>query len=41
MFYQKKVRDYLMIYQLKNDGILILAIFDTRQDPSVLNKLLP
>ena len=36
----KVVKDYLMIYEDTVDTIIILTIWDSRQDPSKLEKIL-
>ncbi|MGW1455049.1 type II toxin-antitoxin system RelE/ParE family toxin [Salegentibacter agarivorans] len=36
----KVVRDYLLIYEIKNSQIFILTIWDSRQDPEKLEKQL-
>lgn len=37
--YQKLVKDYLIIYEVKPEILFILALFDTRQDPAKLTTL--
>lgn len=37
----KIVKDYLIVYQETETQLLILAIFDSRQDPDKLKKILP
>ena len=34
----KIIRDYLMFYQVSNDKIIILTIWDSRQNPDKLKK---
>jgi len=36
----KVVRDYLIIYEITNQQIIILAIWDNRQNPQKLKKAL-
>lgn len=36
----KIVRDYLIIYEIKNEQILILTIWDSRQSPEKLKRIL-
>ena len=36
----KVIRDYLMVYEVRSDKIEILLIWDSRQDPSRLEKQL-
>lgn len=36
----KIVRDYLVIYEIKKEQILILTIWDSRQNPEKLNMIL-
>jgi addiction module RelE/StbE family toxin len=36
----KVVKDYLIIYEVNESLLLILAIWDTRQDPQKLTKLI-
>jgi toxin YoeB len=38
--YVKIVRDYLIIFEEDNSTIYILSVWDTRQDPTKLRKLL-
>ena len=35
----KIVTDYLMVYEIKENTILLLAIWDSRQDPRKLKKI--
>lgn len=37
----KIVKDYLMIYEVTETSINILSIWDSRQDPSKLEEILP
>ena len=36
----KIVRDYLVVYEVSGDNIYILAIWDDRQDPEKLKKII-
>ena len=36
----KVVKDYLLIYENMDDSIIILTIWDSRQDPKKLEKIL-
>lgn len=37
--YQKLVKEYLIIYEVKPETLFILALFDTHQDPGKLTRL--
>lgn len=36
----KIVKDYLLIYEEKEDSIILLTIWDSRQDPEKLNEII-
>lgn len=35
----KLVKDYLLIYELRDDAVFILAVWDNRQDPEKLSGI--